>query len=224
MKAKIAEIFKSIQGEGLYSGQEQIFIRFFGCNVGQCQFCDTQLSSFWEFEPAELLEYLKYNFFGIYFVSLTGGEPLLQKDFLKEFLPMLKAADFRIYLETNGTLPEALKDIIDYVDIIAMDFKFPSSTGLRNFWQEHEDFLRIALSKEIFVKTVICETTDFADLKRAVEILSEFDKNTPFVLQPNFYENNQALMDKITDFQSHSLRTLSDVRIMPQRHKLMGIK
>ena len=149
---------------------------------------------------------------------------LFYTDFLREFLPLIKQAGFKSYLETNATLPQALRDIINYIDIIAMDFKFPSSTGLRDFWQEHESFLRIASGREVFLKAVICKSTDLADLKRAVKLLSNFDHNICFILQPNSFEISELLMDKIQEFQRFSLEFLSDVRIIPQMHKMVGIR
>jgi len=55
---------------------------------------------------------------------------------------MKKDRHFKLYLETNGTLPHELSMIIDLVDIVAMDFKLPSSTGGKAYWREHADFLR----------------------------------------------------------------------------------
>ena len=224
MKARIAEIFVSIQGEGLYVGKQQIFVRFYGCNLNSCRFCDTRLHSFKEYEPYDLFDYLKSDFSGCRFISLTGGEPLVQRDFLKEFLPLIKKTGFKTYLETNATLPEALRQVVNYIDIIALDFKFPSSTGLRGFWQEHRDFLKIASLKEAFVKAVICNETDLADLNKALQLLSDFDRDIPFILQPNSYEDNELLRNKIREFHRFSLKFLSDVRIIPQTHKIIGIK
>lgn len=182
------------------------------------------MDSFKEYESFDLLSYLKSGFNGIHSISLTGGEPLVQKDFLKEFLPLIKQAGFKSYLETNATLPQALKETIDYIDIIALDFKLPSSTGLKDLWQEHEAFLRIALQREVFVKTVICNTTDLADLNKAVQLLSNFRQDIPFVLQPNSFEISRMLMNKIQDFKEFSLGFLSDVRVIPQMHKLAGVR
>lgn len=223
MKARIAEIFDSIQGEGKYTGKEQIFIRFYGCNLNLCKFCDTPLTSFEEYEPKVLLDYLRLNSFDIRSISLTGGEPLVQDKFLKEFLPIAKQEGFETYLETNGTLPEALRDVIDYVDIIAMDFKLPSSTGLKGFWQEHGEFIKIATQKDVFVKAIICKSTDINDLKKAISLLSDF-KNIPFILQPNFFEFDRFLMNKIDEFKDYSLRFLPVVKVVPQLHRLVGIK
>jgi len=224
MKAKIAEIFQSIQGEGIYLGREQIFVRFYGCNLNRCRFCDTQLNSFKEYESEDLFDYLQYYPKGFHSVCLTGGEPLVQKDFLRQLLPMLKYMGIRTYLETNGTLPEAIRDVIDFIDIIAMDFKLPSSTGLRDFWQEHKAFLSQVLKKEVFVKAVICNSTEPADLERAIEIISEANQGIPFILQPNTFEISAQLMDKLQEFKKSSLRFLSDVRIVPQMHKFAGVR
>lgn len=60
-KTKIREIFTSIQGEGLYIGVKQLFIRFCGCNL-KCDYCDTQdipNEDYLEFTPTELKDYLK---------------------------------------------------------------------------------------------------------------------------------------------------------------------
>ncbi|NQU19323.1 7-carboxy-7-deazaguanine synthase QueE, partial [bacterium] len=118
IKAKINDVFVSIQGEGKYLDQQQCFVRFYGCNLN-CDYCDTKLYDFKEYTCAELVDKLK-EIIGqknIKTISITGGDPLLQRDFLLEFLPKLKAEGFNNYLETNGVLYDELFDIIDYVDI-----------------------------------------------------------------------------------------------------------
>ena len=89
-KANIREIFISVQGEGPYVGQRQLFIRFCGCNLN-CRYCDTdfELSKSTEYTPIQLIE--KVNEYGKNLVlSLTGGEPLVSSEFLSEFLPLAK--------------------------------------------------------------------------------------------------------------------------------------
>ncbi len=223
MKAKIAEIFESIQGEGIYQGTRQLFIRFYGCNLN-CNFCDTKLSFYQEYSLEDLLKKID-EFKGKYHsISLTGGEPLLQIEFLNLSLPELKKRNSSIYLESNGTLPDELREIIDVVDIIAMDIKLPSSTGLKEYWQEHKEFLKIAVKKDIFVKTVICNSTKFIDLKKAVEILAGINKDIPFILQPNSFQISNALLKKIEELRIFCLNHLTQVKIIPQWHKFMGVK
>ena len=82
IKGRISDVFESIQGEGPYVGERQIFVRLFGCNLN-CKFCDTKLERFDEYTAPELLDRI-LEFRGNYHsISFTGGEPLLQKDFLK---------------------------------------------------------------------------------------------------------------------------------------------
>ena len=89
-KAKINEIFDSIQGEGPFIGYRQIFVRFCGCNL-LCDYCDTEFDKGEDLSPNELLEKIKrFDLNNVQSISLTGGEPLLHYEFLKEFLPKLK--------------------------------------------------------------------------------------------------------------------------------------
>ncbi|MCM8779797.1 MAG: 7-carboxy-7-deazaguanine synthase QueE, partial [Candidatus Omnitrophica bacterium] len=170
MQARIAEIFKSIQGEGIYHGVEQVFVRFFGCNL-KCNFCDTPLTNYEELENQELLNRISAFGNGYHSISLTGGEPLLQTDFLKELLPFIKSEGIKSYLETNGILYRQLSQIINNIDIVAMDFKLPSSTGMTCFWQEHENFLRIALKKEVFVKIVVLNSTTQKEIGKSISLI-----------------------------------------------------
>src|SRR3989338_2525852 len=207
MKAKISEIFKSIQGEGIYQGQEQIFVRFFGCNLN-CRFCDTKLSFFQEVALEELLS--QVNSFGnCHSLSLTGGEPLLQIGFLSALAKELKHKGQLIYLETNGVLPGHLAKIIEYVDIVAMDFKLPSSTGQKSFWVEHKEFLKIAKDKEVFIKAVVGKDTSIEDIKTSLAIIKEEAENTPFILQPeNPFE--EELENKLENFKKLCQKDLAD--------------
>ena len=119
---KIKEIFKSIQGEGFFSGRQAVFIRFSGCNlwnghhndrqVSLCQFCDTDFigtngkngGRYTQLKLIEKIENVWKSSFSIgqKFVVLTGGEPLLQVD--SNLLRGLKKKNFTVALETNGTI------------------------------------------------------------------------------------------------------------------------
>jgi len=219
-KAKVSEIFKSIQGEGLYVGSLQIFIRFYGCNLN-CKFCDTKLNSFSEYRPEDLFKKILPLNRDTNFLSLTGGEPLLHSDFLKEFLPSLKKEGFKICLETNATLSKELEKIIEFVDVISADIKLPSSAQLKDLWSEHKDFLKIAFKKELFVKSVICKSTIQEDLEKAVKLIREIDKEIPFILQPNSFEIDKILIEKILNFYKIAKRFLKEVRIIPQVHRFL---
>jgi organic radical activating enzyme len=221
MKAKISEIFKSIQGEGLHQGTEQIFVRFFGCNM-HCSFCDTRLNDYSEKTVEEALKDI-LSLGVCSFVSLTGGEPLMHADFVKTLASRLKGEGKTVYLETNGIMYENLKEIIGFTDIIAMDFKLPSSTNLISFWHEHENFLKIASAKEVFVKAVIGKDTQVDDIFESIRIIKRVNPDVPFVLQPqNPFE--EALREKLIFFSDICQKEHIDVRTMCQLHKILGVK
>ncbi len=228
MKSKITEIFRSIQGEGKYLGISQLFIRFFGCNIN-CKWCDTKISAeqndqIRDYSIKDLVDIVFKQSKGIHSVSLTGGEPLIQKDFLRDFLPILKENKVLTYLETNGILFSALEENIKNIDFVSMDFKLPSSTGEREFWQEHRAFLEIAQQKDVFIKSVISLDTTEEDVRIAVKLASEVNRDIVFILQPNAKENIDESVRRCQRFQDIGFEFLSDVRIIPQVHKILGVR
>jgi organic radical activating enzyme len=222
-KVKISDIFSSFQGEGIFIGRKQVFLRLFGCNLG-CGFCDTPLEHFRSYSARGLLKRLDAFDGRCRWLSITGGEPLVQVGFLKDFLPLAKEKGWQIYLETNGTLPDALSQVIRHIDCVAMDLKLPSSTGKNQFWNKHREFLKISLSKTTFVKVVICLSTVSKDLRKAAGLVGQMCPDMPFVLVPNWFQLGYKLLKKIEGFQKMLSDSLSDVRIVPQVHKLLGIK
>ncbi len=234
---KIQELFSSLQGEGIYWGKRQIFIRFFGCNM-KCAYCDEPETSFVPESEAsytvktagqllEEVDVLEQREGPHHSISFTGGEPLLHTDFLLPLASTLKDRGFRLYLETNGTLPERLQQILSYIDIIAMDVKPPSSTQDRPFWEAHRRFLEIGQEREIFVKIVVTPQTRREELERAFVMVAEVNAAIPLVLQPVTPSGQvtEAVSDeKLFEFSAVARRRLSDVRILGQLHKVVGIR
>ncbi len=231
IQADIAEIFSSIQGEGIFLGMKQIFVRFKSCNL-TCAFCDEMSAvTSRKYSPKELLAEIKAmekTRGPHHSVSFTGGEPLLYVEFLKEALKLLKKEKMKAYLETNGTLPAKLTKIIDKIDIVAMDIKLPSSTGEKEYWNEHLRFLKVASKKNVFVKIVVTPNTVEEDVEKAAALIRGVNKNIPLILQPvtpvgpldNNIDNKTLL-----DFMDICLRgKLGDIRIIPQVHKVLGQK
>jgi len=232
VKADITEIFSSVQGEGIFLGVKQAFVRFADCNL-DCLFCDERrLLLPKEYSPIELMKEvrsLEESSGPHHSVSLTGGEPLLYWDFLRAFLKILRRSrTLRSYLETNGTLPHELSKVIELVDIIAMDIKLPSSTCAKPFWGEHAEFLKIASKKKVFVKVVVTEDTVDEDVKKAINIVRRLNKNIPFILQPASVVRKDAkpvASSRLLSFMEMGLKKdLGNVRIIPQLHKMLKLK
>jgi len=227
--AKIVEVFRSIQGEGIYAGVRQVFVRFYGCNTA-CAWCDTPAArtdatvSVEEMTALTLTEAVKGLWQQCHSVSITGGEPLLQTDFLEEWLPFLRRAHMPVYLETNGICYAELSRIIDDVAIVSMDIKLPSSTGNAGYWDEHCRFLSIAAAKETFIKMVIAAQTSSADIKRAVEMIRAVSPTLPVILQPDWHDATGQALAQCLDFQAYCLTRLSDVRVVPQIHRYLNVR
>jgi 7-carboxy-7-deazaguanine synthase len=102
---RIAEIFHSIQGEGLLAGVPSVFVRTSGCNL-RCDWCDTPYAS-WKPEGTEIsLSEIanKISEWNCNHIVLTGGEPMIAPD-LSELATVLKKKGEHITIETAGTLP-----------------------------------------------------------------------------------------------------------------------
>lgn len=223
-KAKIIEIFTSIQGEGPYVGVKQLFIRFCGCNL-QCDYCDTNglaNEDYLEFTPEELKNYIEdFNLKTIHSISLTGGEPLLWDNFLKEFLPLLKN---KIYLETNSTLKNNLENIIDFIDIISADIKLSSASGIENSFAVHDEFFKVAKkhNKKIFAKIVFDENILDDEISHCIKLAEKY--NLPLILQPKTVDDKIAFdKEKILEVFNKFLASYPNTRIIPQIHKYLGV-
>jgi len=230
--ARIIEIFPSIQGEGVYVGQPHLFVRFWNCNLA-CAYCDTDYKGpYQEYSAQQLLaetQALMSKEGPFHAMSLTGGEPLLWWKFLKEFLPSAKQLGPQIYLETNGTLPDALRVVLPWIGIVAMDIKPPSATRDQGVWESHEVFLRMAAEagKDLFVKIVLTKETVEDELERAFRLISAVDRRIPLVLQP--VTPWGAVLDKpeqeqLNRWRVSARRHCADVRVIPQVHRILGVR
>lgn len=218
-KALIKEIFQSIQGEGLYTGVNQLFIRFSRCNLN-CSYCDTDFkTNLKEYTPQELAE-ITAEYKNIHSVSLTGGEPLMETDFLKEFLPL---CTHKIYLETNGVLYENLKQLLNFIDIISMDIKLPSCTKNRDLFYEHEEFIKAAEGKELFAKIVFGSGILESEIKKCAELGRKY--SIPLVLQPEMKGNKpEPDFEFIRKIFYNFIELYPDVRLIGQNHKFLNLR
>ncbi len=230
--ARVIEVFPSIQGEGIYVGRPHLFVRFWNCNMA-CHYCDTDYRGpYREVTEGALLaevESLLRDHGPFHAVSLTGGEPLLWSEFLRAWLPRLKSLGVRTYLETNGTLEAPLKELMDWIDIVAMDLKPPSATADRPVWPAHAAFLRTAYraGRELFVKIVVTAETKEEELRQSYQLVAEVNREIPVVLQPVTPwgpVRESPSQEQLSAWTRAGAELLADVRILPQVHRMLGVR
>jgi len=139
---RIAEIFFSIQGEGLLTGVPSVFVRTSGCNL-RCSWCDTKYAS-WTPEGGDMgagaivAEVMRHP---ARHVVLTGGEPMIAKD-IHALAGELRAAGKHITIETAGTIaPDGIA-----CDLASLSPKLANSTptkGIESAWRERHERLRL---------------------------------------------------------------------------------
>ncbi len=248
MKAYLSEIFSSIQGEGPYVGERHLFLRFCECHRS-CIFCDTvverteavrveKVPGSGSFEQilnpltADQLAGIVREMDGAGTnrrIALTGGAPLLQVDFLRELLPLLRAEGHNLYLETTGDLPRQLESIIEGIDVVAMDVKLSSVTKEPNTFPAHWDFLKVcrAGEVEVFTKLILSSETDEGELMQAVQgIRQAGGADTLVVIQPMTRAEKTTAVpsgEQLLRWQEMVAQVLANVRVIPQTHALMKV-
>jgi 7-carboxy-7-deazaguanine synthase len=178
---RIAEIFHSIQGEGLLAGVPSVFVRTSGCNL-RCHWCDTPYAS-WKPEGPEMsVEQIlrKVQEWSCSNVVLTGGEPMIAPD-LPALATDLKKAGKHITIETAATVaPGGIA-----CDLASLSPKLSNSTPSRErdpAWAKKHESTRLQpaviakwIQKYDFqLKFVVATEKDLAEIKNLLSRLETF--------------------------------------------------
>jgi len=210
-------------------GKRQIFIRFAGCNIANgafkstgCFWCDTpeaqilesdylnyeKIPSSQELErmknPVKIIDIIeiakKLITPDLHSISLTGGEPLYQLEFIKE---LIKALNYPLYLETNGSIvpfEKELNELAKYIKYCCCDIKDKSSKAAllynwENLVNDELEFISkmIHHGVETFAKIVVTSQTQIQDIQWISKKLSEIKypngENASLAIQPVSLEN-----------------------------------
>jgi 7-carboxy-7-deazaguanine synthase len=240
---RVVDIFSTLQGEGLYVGQRQIFVRLSGC-PWRCRYCDTPHSLEKDGHPSVSLQQVLDKIRELQTardhgaVSVTGGEPLLQSEFLAALFPAIKDLGLKTYLETSATHPHLFRPLASMCDVVAADIKLPSAIG-RPLWAEHEEFLRLA-GDRAFVKIVLTAETTTDEIDTAVNLLARLSPVPPLVLQPvtpipelegRLQEAESVAVVQVlppapaqlVGFWDWARQRLPVVKLIPQMHPVWGL-
>ncbi len=185
-----------------------------GCNL-RCPFCHNAslVCNPNEYQSAEedVLDYLSKRQGVLDGVCITGGEPLLQPDLI-EFIKKVKAMGYLVKLDTNGSLPEKLKAVIDsrLVDYIAMDIKssragYSKAIGLSADIGLFEKSVRLIKDSEIpheFRTTAVNEIHSESDFEDIGHWLAGSEK---YYIQ-HFVDSGNVLNDGCSPFSADQMQ------------------
>lgn len=138
-RLRIAEIFSSLQGEGIWVGTPSTFVRVSGCNL-RCVWCDTPYASWHPEGPTMTIAQIAdaVEAAGIDHVVLTGGEPMLFEPIVM-LSHALKDKGHTITVETAGTIYRDLP-----CDLMSISPKLANSVPVENAaWRKRHDADRL---------------------------------------------------------------------------------
>ena len=205
MSLKIHEIFHSIQGESSRIGLPTTFVRLTGCPM-RCVYCDTAyaFSGGSNMSLADIMQ--KVAELGAHYVTVTGGEPLAQKE-CHGLLTALCDAGYSVSLETGGAMD--IRAVDPRVSVI-LDIKTPGSGELaKNLWS---NLALLKASDE--VKFVLCDRADYDWAKQQL-VEHKLNQTCPVIFSPVYSQVQPS------DLAAWVLADKLPVRMQVQLHKIL---
>ena len=202
-----------------YPGKIACTVFTHACNL-RCPFCHNAPLVTGEYTPVsedEILSYLQKRKGILDGICITGGEPLLQKD-IRSFIERVRALGLAVKLDTNGTFPEKLRELIDakFVDYVAMDVKnsperYAETTGLPTLdLSPIEESVRILKENRVpyeFRTTVVRELHSERDMQAIAKWLAGAER---YFLQ-QFTDSGNLIGAGYTAHDEATLKTFADI-------------
>lgn len=218
---QVNEIFNSIDGEVNYYGQGMFttFIRLQGCNL-KCAYCDTKKAQDkkggFSITPAELANRVRKE--GYRKITITGGEPLLQRIEILKFLNLLPSG-ISVTVETNGSKSVSWHQYGPVYFVV--DYKLPSSGMMHKMSKHAFKYLRGV----DFIKFVIADERDFNNAFDFIIGRKQWQQSSPvpptFAFSPLYEELDPVLLKKWVE--ESSLARLYRIALNVQLHKIIGL-
>ena len=221
---RVNSIYRATEGEGIFLGTPQVFIRYQGCSVG-CLNCDSKDT--WSFRGGEILttqmviDKCKDEGFSNRRrrVSITGGDPLDKEHSasVKELVKSLKVEGAWINIEAAGD--KYNDDIFNLVDFISFDVKTPS-TGVA----VDRSILKKVIQKfshKLQIKSVVFDETDFKFIKSLKDSFSELiDRNQiQWIITPVFNYGEDYPQNRVQEIIDWNDYNGASFRVISQQHK-----
>lgn len=202
---RIAEVFPSVQGEGLRQGEPTLFVRLAGCNL-RCSFCDTKDA--WKGGTLRTREAVVAEVRRLRldcpagWACLTGGEPLLQD--ISGLVRDLRKEGLKVQVETNGTIDRILP--VDWYTVSPKPKDYLCQPRFRKLARE----VKLVVSRELTYDIV-------------ARLRKEFPSETPVILQPE--SNRPSSGARAMDILRRCLKDgLPNIRLSVQLHKVLKLK
>jgi organic radical activating enzyme len=249
-RAALIEIFHSIQGEGRYVGEPMTFVRVATCPL-RCRYCDTPGS--WRAGrdfPVHGLDRTAQNPIdadaalelarqvaarspfvpvGAWRVSMTGGEPLVYPEFVRDFGASL--GDFgRLHLETAAHDADALATCLPVISHLSADWKLPETLESGDFTAQHRACIEAAArgsNATIDVKVVLTGAVRDESFAAMLDALQLVRDRVLLVLQPVTPARNVSeplAVDRLEQFTRVAGRVGFVYRVVPQTHPLLRLR
>jgi organic radical activating enzyme len=256
-RAPVLEVFASIQGEGRFVGEPQTFLRLAGCPL-RCRWCDTPGSWRVADEPRARLDTpagrRHESGFASPFqaatwiaavepgqprtVSVTGGEPLVWPDFVRELKGFLGPR--RLHLETAGAHPRALERVLERVDHVSLDLKLPADldapeplsgadeappSSAREWAEVRARVLALVRGRDACGKLIVAGGRAPEEFLPLLDDVASIAPELPLVLQPVTPVNGVAAPtpEELGCLVELALERRLGVRVVPQIHRQLGI-
>ena len=237
-RARVSEIFTSIEGEGIFVGKKTLFIRFSGCHL-KCRWCDTKyalpLDSGTEYQIDEIEDLIIRELQPFtYKVNFTGGEPLLQTDAVIKLADFIKKqTNLKTYIESSCFDSELFSKVLPYIDICKIEFKTDDSKVVEN--EVYDSLLlneikclelAVESNKTTYIKIVVTNSTNLESFKNLVYNISKKIRPSDivgFIIQPS-HGVDQPTVNKLLDTYDIVQPMFPEVRIISRLHKEIGAR
>ncbi len=206
-----------------YPGKTACTVFTNGCNL-RCPFCHnarlvlTERNNTPLLAEEEIRAFLKKRAGLLDGICITGGEPLLHEEALREFIPYARELGYRIKLDTNGTRPKVLAQFLQtgWIDYIAMDVKntfayYAETVGIPDFdvtsVQESINIIRTSGVDYEFRTTVVREFHTVERIRKLAESISGAKR---YYLQ-KFLDSGELISGGLSAVSAEEMQAMREV-------------